>query len=115
MVPHLYELPSSLYVHSDGKKFDVITHIPLALENTRRNIYRRLDIPFILPSTPEDKDVANSRMTWRIPATTNYVVADENFQVVYEVTQRTIEECLNIGGDRYCKQIIRSRDGVHNS
>ena len=42
LLPHIFELPCSIYVHKNRQFMDIIVHIPISKRDTKREIYERL-------------------------------------------------------------------------
>ena len=49
VLPHIFELPSSMYVHRGRQIVDIVVHVPLVALASKRLLYKRTDIPSILP------------------------------------------------------------------
>ena len=91
---HVFELPCSIYVHEDMNYMDSITHIPIAKAHTRREIFERLPLPFIIRTNRNKAD----RKTWGVKITTDYVITDKDHSSAYSMNKGDLETCLQIGG-----------------
>ena len=100
VLPHIFELPSSLYVHAGRQTVDSIVHVPLVALASRRILYKRTDIPFILPFNMNDVDPElqhrdQEHAVWSIKQTGNYVATNKASSISYEL--KGISFCM-----QYC-------------
>ena len=120
ILPHIFELQSSLYVHRSRDVIDTIVHIPLVATSSRRILYRRANIPYILPIgidklNEEAKRGGKEHAVWAIRETNNYVVTNKDRSISYELKERDLEDCLQISDTFFCRHLIRRRDSTTSS
>lgn len=120
VLPHIFELESSLYVHRNRQIVDVIVRIPLVTLSSRRFLYKRTEIPFILPFGIEKVDPALQRQdqehaVWSTKQTGNYAATNKGSSISYELLKETLDECTKINDNWYCRHLIRRRDNIQNS
>ena len=120
ILPHVFELQSSLYVHRDRNMIDTIVHVPLVATSSRRIIYRRSNIPYILPIgvkqlSEEARRGDKEHAVWAIRETDNYVITNRERSISYELNERDLEDCLHIADTYFCRHLIRRKDSVINS
>ena len=89
---------------------DILVHIPIAKRNTKREIYERLPLPFILRKKGEETE-----RTWEIKVTSEYVVTDMEQTSAYSMNKAELATCLAIGGEFYCQQAVRNLDSLDGS
>lgn len=90
VLPHIFELPCSLYVHAGRQVVDIIVHVPLVVLASKRILYKRTDIPFILPFKindvdPELKHREQEHAVWSIKQTGNFVATNKASSISYEL------------------------------
>lgn len=56
VLPYIFELSSSLYVHAGRQVVEIVVHVPLVALASKRILYKRTDIPFVLPFKINDVD-----------------------------------------------------------
>lgn len=120
VLPHIFELPSSLYVHLGRHIVDIIVHVPLVALASKRILYKRTDIPFILPFKinevdPELKHRDQEHAVWSIKQTGNFVGTNKASSISYELPKDALDTCTKINDNWYCRHLIRRRDSIQNS
>lgn len=122
ILPHVFELPTSLYVHEDKHNLDIITHIPLVMLRTKRFLWERTEIPYILPFDILDMDTREElkqrgqiNAVWNIKHSNNLIAADESKGIACELPRQTLQGCLRIGDDPFCRHISVEKDSVRDS
>ena len=120
VLPHIFELPSSMYVHRGRQIVDLIVHIPLVALASKRLLYKRTDIPFILPFKinevdPELKHRDQEHAVWTIKQTGNFVATNTESSISYELSKDALDSCTRINDKWYCRHLIRRRDNFQNS
>ena len=108
VLPHIFELPSSLYVHAGRQTVDSIVHVPLVALASRRILYKRTDIPFILPFNINDVDPElqhrdQEHAVWSIKQTENYVATNKASSISYELPKEAVYTCTKINDNWYCR------------
>ena len=71
VLPHIFELTCSFYAHKDRGSMYILVHIPIAKRYTKRDIFERLPLPFIIKSKEGDSEKARV-----IKASAEFVVTD---------------------------------------
>lgn len=120
VLPHIFELPSSMYVHRGRQIVDIIVHVPLVALASKRLLYKRTDIPFILPFKinevdPELKHRDQEHAVWTIKQTGNFVATNKESSISYELSKDALDSCTRISDKWYCRHLIRRRDNFQNS
>lgn len=122
ILPHVFELQTSMYVHEDKHHIDIITHVPLVMLHTERFLWKRTDIPYILPFDVEDMENGDEMVqrgqintVWNIEHSGNLIAADESKRIAYELPRDVLEGCLKIGDDYFCRHIVIRKDSVRDS
>ena len=120
VLPHIFELPSSLYVHRGRQIVDIIVHVPLVALASKRLLYKRTDIPYILPLKinevdPELKHRDQEHAVWTIKQTGNFVATNKDSSITYELSKDSLDSCTRISDNWYCRHLIRRRDNFQNS
>lgn len=77
ILPHIFELPCSIYIHKDRQRMDVIAHIPIAKRDTKREIFERLPLPFIIRN-----EMGDNEKTWGIKANAECVITDMDHELL---------------------------------
>ena len=120
VLPHIFELEASMYVHANREIVDIIVHVPLVALSSKRLLYKRSHIPYILPLNleqvkPQLSIYDQQHAVWSIKQGSNYIAANEENTVVYELSKDDLDDCVKIGNNHYCRHLIRRRDSVQNS
>ena len=55
-LPHLFEMQTSLLVHVNKDKIDLVVHIPSVAVNIDLQVYKMLTIPCPIPYEKEDQN-----------------------------------------------------------
>ena len=101
VLPHIFELPSSLYIHAGRQTVDIIVHVPLVALASKRILYKRTDIPFILPFKINDVDPElqhrdQEHTVWSIKQTGNFVATNKASSISYELPKEALATCTKI-------------------
>ena len=120
VLPHIFELPSSMYIHRGRQIVDIIVHVPLVALASKRILYKRTDIPFILlfkinEVDPELKHRDQEHAVWTIKQTGNFVATSTESSISYELSKDALDTCTKINDNWYCRHLIRRRDNFQNS
>ena len=99
LMSHIYELPTTLYLHADRSKIDLITHVPLTEYKTERFLYKRVDAPYyILPNGNQAMYISRNNML---------VVSDESNSMAHVMSENDLLACNHLGEAHYCLQVAR--------
>lgn len=120
VLPHIFELESSLYVHEGRQIVDIIVHVPLVTLSSRNILYKRTEIPFILPFSIDKVDLElqqqdQEHAVWSIKQTGNYGTTNKASSSSYELPKEALDECTKINDNWYCRHLIRRMDNIQNS
>ena len=120
VLPHILELPSSMYVHRGRQIVDIIVHVPLVALASKRLLYKQTDILFILPFKinevdPELKHRDQEHAVWTIKQTGNFVATNTESSISYELSKDALDSCTRINDNWHCRHLIRRRDNFQNS
>ena len=114
VISHVFELDTDAYLNKASGILDILIHVPLYHAESEHELWKRAEIPSILPLNEMGSEVLDNYHTvYDIERTGEYVAT--NGEATFPVKQSALDECQKMGKNYYCLYLLRRRYSVRDS
>ena len=92
-------------MHEDGTKIDLLTHIPLTKQGSKRMLFKRIEIPYFL-------NADQTSHYWNIPRQGKLIMTDDARKSAHSMDETELTDCIKIGDTYYCQQVAKQMNTI---
>lgn len=106
MISHIFELDTDAYINKDSGILDISIHVPPYHSESEYELWKRAEIPSILPLNDTSSETLNNHHTvYDIERTGEYVAT--NGEPTFPIRQSALDDCKYTGNNYYCLYLLR--------